>query len=803
MKLKTSLAAAAAVLGLAALVAVSPSTPDPTSETESPPRPASPRSAEAPLPLPPRPGPAELLVRDGRLWERSDADPRTARRATHPVRAKAFDQARRAVVGETIRLRLADRIPEMAATVTNQSEQADGTRITHLHLPGEPSGELILQAHEASGFFLGQLYYEDHPVAYEFTRRDDDRLVARRKLVSDLVCSNVDPDHNCVDHGLPGADDLVVAMGKGGNGNGNGGGSGGGGPGGGGGGSGPTVSILDASIVEGTGAASILYFDIVLSKKNRKNDVTVDFTVSDGTALFGVDYLPGNGNPTGTATIFKGNTATQMVVLIAGDTDVEADETFHITLSNPVNAAIGDGAAVGSIINDDGPPQVSLGNASALEGDSGTSSLTFTVSLDKPATATVTFDYATSDDTATAGVDYAATTGSGTIPLGGLSATFTVDIFGDTDIEPNEVFNLVLSNITGADVADSSGVGSIGNDDLPPLNVPVHNSLPGAGAVAYLDMDGEVVSGTPWNGGYPIVANGVAQTMGPAQLTEIWERVAEDFAPFAINVTTEESVYLAASPASRIRCIITPDNEWFGSAGGVAYIGSFTWTGDTPCWVFSDLLSNNPRYIAEASSHEVGHTVGLRHDGRTSPSEAYYAGHGAGATGWAPIMGVGYYKPLVQWSRGEYANANQLEDDLAIITGQNGFGYRSDDHSDVLGSATPLVRSGTALTGGGIIETDTDVDVFSFTTTGGVVTLQVDGAAPSPNLDLEIRLLDGTGGPLAAANPVDFLDAALSLTLAPGIYHVQVTGVGKGDPQLDGYTGYGSLGQYTLSGNAP
>ena len=161
-------------------------------------------------------------------------------------------------------------------------------------------------------------------------------------------------------------------------------------------------------------------------------------------------------------------------------------------------------------------------------------------------------------------------------------------------------------------------------------------------------------------------------------MTDVWKRVAEDFAPFQLNVTTDEAIYLAAPPATRIRCIITPDNEWYGSAGGGAYVGSFTWTGDTPCWTFSDMLGNFSKNIAEATSHEIGHTLALRHDGRTSPSEGYYYGHGSGATGWAPIMGVGYNRSLIQWSKGEYLAANNLENDLSIITGQNGFGYRPD-----------------------------------------------------------------------------------------------------------------------------
>ena len=97
------------------------------------------------------------------------------------------------------------------------------------------------------------------------------------------------------------------------------------------------------------------------------------------------------------------------------------------------------------------------------------------------------------------------------------------------------------------------------------------------------------------------------------------------------------------------------------SCGGVAYIGIFDDTSDyyKPALVFYDALgAGNEKYVAEAISHEAGHNMGLAHDG--TASTGYYPGHGSGATGWAPIMGVGYYQPLVQWSKGEYAGANNV-----------------------------------------------------------------------------------------------------------------------------------------------
>jgi hypothetical protein len=344
------------------------------------------------------------------------------------------------------------------------------------------------------------------------------------------------------------------------------------------------------------------------------------------------------------------------------------------------------------------------------------------------------------------------------------------------------------------------------------------HSRPSASHVVYLDFDGHVTSGTLWNSNFTGGANfttpaydfdGNTSSFSNAELESIqriYQRVMEDFAPFDVDVTTEfpgiERLRRSGTGDTQwgIRVVIGGNGSWYGSAGGVAYVGSFNWSSDTPTFVFEDNLGNgNEKYTAEAISHEVGHTVGLSHDGRTSPSEGYYQGHGSGATGWAPIMGVGYYRELTQWSRGEYPNANQTQDDLAIMTTNYGFGYRPDDHGNTRSTASSATVNGANLTASGVIERRTDVDYFKFTAGAGNVSISISPFERGPNLDILAELYDAAGTLITSSNPSTLLSASLSANVSSGEYFIMIDGVGKGD-LTTGYSDYGSLGQYTISG---
>ncbi|AFY42577.1 Calx-beta domain-containing protein [Nostoc sp. PCC 7107] len=348
------------------------------------------------------------------------------------------------------------------------------------------------------------------------------------------------------------------------------------------------------------------------------------------------------------------------------------------------------------------------------------------------------------------------------------------------------------------------------------------NSLAGANQTIYLDFNGHTTSGTYWNTDFKSGANivtpafdfdGNTASFSSAELERIqyiWQRVAEDFSPFNVNITTQaptdiNDLIRSGSTDTRwgVRVVVGGSSyDLLGDgAGGVAYLDSFNWNNDTPAYVFSKNLQNSEKYTAEAISHEVGHTLGLSHDGRINPAEGYYNGHGSGVTGWAGIMGAGYYQNLTQWSKGEYASANNTEDDLQIITTYNGFSYRTDDAGNTITTAKSLAISGTSVTGSGIIERNTDVDFYSFVTGAGAINLTVDPFSRGPNLDILAKLYNSAGTLIASSNPTDLLSAAIATTVTAGTYYLAIDGVGKGDILSTGYTDYGSLGQYFISGS--
>lgn len=348
-------------------------------------------------------------------------------------------------------------------------------------------------------------------------------------------------------------------------------------------------------------------------------------------------------------------------------------------------------------------------------------------------------------------------------------------------------------------------------------SVPIFHSRPSAKQKIFLDFNGHRVTGTGWNennDGRMIEApaydvGGDDHVFDPSEqqsIERIWARVAEDFAPFDIDVTTESPPAASFRRGSEaIRVIISSNidqrtgNRWFDGSGGVAYMGSWQWKTDTPVWVFENNLGGDEKRIAEAISHEVGHALGLDHDGGSE--EDYFKGFGDREHGWAPIMGAAYNKPVTQWSRGDYVGASNTEDDLDIITSpENGVRFVQDDHASLFGFATRLEhKSLSQVFASGLISEPTDLDMFFFETNAGQIDLDVRGSEHGSNLDIQATLFNAHGNKIVTYAPPDSLAVSVTVTAPAGKYYLLVDGGGSGDGPV-GYSDYGSLGWYSISG---
>lgn len=333
---------------------------------------------------------------------------------------------------------------------------------------------------------------------------------------------------------------------------------------------------------------------------------------------------------------------------------------------------------------------------------------------------------------------------------------------------------------------------------------PILNSYPAARATMYLDFDGQYVSGTSWNWNGDI--NAQPSGLSTDAITEIFNRVAEDYRIFNINITTDSNVYNAAPVHQRMRIIITPTYQWYGaSAGGISFVGSFTWGDGTPSWVFSSLLGNVPKKVAESASHEGGHTLGLQHQSSytaTCTKTEYNPGIGTGETSWAPIMGVGYYRNLTTWHYGTSTmGCNNYQDDISVIAGSaNNFGLRPDDVGNTHLTAATVNFSNTGFATSGLINSGTDKDVFKFTLNANTfvqlsaIPDNVGTGNSGANLDIRLSLLNYKADTIAQYNPLSVVSASADTTLTTGTYYVVVEGVGN--PNLAENE---SLGFYTLT----
>lgn len=225
------------------------------------------------------------------------------------------------------------------------------------------------------------------------------------------------------------------------------------------------VTVSDTSVVEGASGTRTAVFTLTRTG-NLTGTSTVNVATSDGTATAGSDYLP---RSSFTVSFSPTAAVRQVSVTVNGDALRDGDELFNLDLSGVSGAMLLDGRGTARIVNDD-VTYIGVTDAVRTEGPNGiTSAITYTVTRGGALAGSSTVSVASADGTATvAGNDYTARPATTlTFAPNEKERIVTVVVRGDTNLEPDETMRLVLSGVTGAGYSDTTGVGTIVNDDPP------------------------------------------------------------------------------------------------------------------------------------------------------------------------------------------------------------------------------------------------------------------------------------------------------------------------------------------------
>lgn len=228
----------------------------------------------------------------------------------------------------------------------------------------------------------------------------------------------------------------------------------------------PTLSISGASLSEGNAGSALLQLTVTLSEPPTEV-VSVAYATSDAGATAGVDYTA----VAGTLSFPVGVSVRTVDVPVLGDLLDEADESLRVTLSSPANATLAASQALGTILDDDPLPSLTIGDVALAEGDAGTRLVTLTASLSAPSGRAVGVSFASAAGTASSPADFGSVSGTLDFPAGTTARSLSVAVFGDVLDEPDESFAVDLSAPQNASLADGQAVATILDDDAPGLAV--------------------------------------------------------------------------------------------------------------------------------------------------------------------------------------------------------------------------------------------------------------------------------------------------------------------------------------------
>lgn len=333
---------------------------------------------------------------------------------------------------------------------------------------------------------------------------------------------------------------------------------------------------------------------------------------------------------------------------------------------------------------------------------------------------------------------------------------------------------------------------------------PQLDSRPGAKHTLLLDFDGHAEA--TW-GQYQNIRSqkfdidNDYQAFSPTEqvmISEIWERVSEDYIPFDINVTTVDR------GGEQARIVIGGSTrDWYSGyqASGVAQLGGYFKPGwNKVGFVFSDMLYSFTGFghyawtktIAESASHEAGHLFGLSHFPKRDAHGRFVSTYDRGddARREAPIMGIGHYAAKTRWARATN-DAGNVQDDLDLL--ETALGYAADDFADDAAGALPVLQVHNQFAIRGVLGKPGDVDRFHFRTRGGRVSLAITVQEKGSNLAAQLSLVNAQDE-VVASTTTDKHAPPLVAELEPGVYYLLVD-----DPSGT----YGNLGQYTIQGQVP
>lgn len=296
-----------------------------------------------------------------------------------------------------------------------------------------------------------------------------------------------------------------------------------------------TLSINNVTQAEGNAGLTDFNFTVSLDV-TATTAISVDYATQDNSATNPDDYLPTNG----TLNFAPGDKTKTITVQVVGDLGVEPDEAFLVSLFNQSGANVSKSIGIGTIVNDDTPPGVSVSDVSQLEGNGGPTNFVFDVTLDKPYPYPISVHYATANGSAEAGSDYTAAAGVVDFAPNQTSQQVVVVVNGDTRAEGNETFFVNLSDPVGTAIIKGQGIGTILNDDAAPGQP--------ADLIAKLRLTPDREFGLASGG--QISYTLTVKNIGPGQAEQVAAR-------FPLNPQLELVFAQAANPAVWVEKIVT------------------------------------------------------------------------------------------------------------------------------------------------------------------------------------------------------------------------------------------------------